>query len=309
MPITKIAKWLQSGVHLIQEDLGYSPVTLHHAIESYSNFLPVIEPTPQSIHAGSMVRWHEWGDRRFRPTMFAKHNIMYGWRFSQGHYSSFELAMPEFDDFGQCEIVPAWQCEIQDVVGFSSSKSDLQQFTDLDQFAQARTPNWIEEITEENLLRNLAHSEIRIGNELHADTTTDHFCRYRWDGRTFLMNDGGSHHFAAARYIADKLNRKVYLNGKLKIYSINPSSVEALRERFDILVIDDSAEEQNQFHQAMKAFSATYLWRKLPPPHENSRAIFLPKNETRSRTVAANLKTAGTYDLAALLQAIVEQQT
>ncbi|QSB03796.1 hypothetical protein JWZ98_22685 (plasmid) [Methylomonas sp. EFPC1] len=241
--------------------------------------------------------------------MFVKHNIMYGWQFSQGRYSSFELATPEFDHFGQCETTPAWQCEIQDVAGLSSSTSDLQQYADLDQFAQARTPNWIVDITEDNLMRNLAHNEIRIGNELRADTTTDHFCRYRWDGRIFLLNDGGSHHFAATRYIAGKLNRKVYLNGKLKTYSINPDSVKALCNRFDIVVIDNSAEEKNQFHRAMEAFSATYSWRKLPPPYENSRAIFLPKNETRSRTVAANLKTAGAYDLAALLQAIVEQQT
>lgn len=308
MPITKITKWLQYGVHLIQEDLGYRPVRLHNAIESYPNILPKLESAPSTIYAGDVVRWHEWGELRFRPTRHIKHNVMLGWRFSLGGYTSFELTMPEFDHFGRCETTPGWECDIQQVVGLASSKSDLDQFTDLDQFAETRTPNWIEEITEANLLRNLAHAEIRIGNELHADTTDDHFCRYQWDGRILLNNNGGSHHFAAVRYIAGKLHRKVRLNGKLKTYSINPSSVEALRNRFDILVIDDSAEEQNQFHHAMRAFSATYLWRKLPLPYDNNRAVFLPKNEPRSRTVATHLKTAGAYDLGALLKKLVEQQ-
>lgn len=305
MPITDIKKWFKTGVGLIQEDLGYSPVKLLNAIDSHPNFLPKLEEKPKTINEGDIVRWHEWGEMRYSFTKYAKHNVMLGWRYSQGTYSSFEQVMPEFDHFGQYEATPNWECEIQDIAGLSSSKSNLNQFTNLDQFIKTRYPSLIEEIAERNLLSNLAHNEIRIGHELHADTTADCFSRYSWDNRIFLRNHGGSHHFAAARYIAGKLGRKVRLNGKLKSYSINPRSVEALRARFDIVVIDDSAKEQNQLLHAMKAFSATYLWRQLPPPYDNCRAIFLPKDETRSRTVAGYLKTAGAFDLGAFLQSLI----
>jgi len=307
MSITTITKWLKIYVNLIQEDIGYRPVKLLNAIDSYPGFLPKLEETPKSIHDGDIVKWHEWGDKRYNFTEYSDHTVMLGWRYSHGSYTSFEQVMPEFDYFGQRETRPNWVCEIQDITGLSNSKDNLNQFASLDQFVKTTRPRLIEEITEQNLLSNpnLAHNEIRIGHELHADTKDDHFSRYLWDNRIFLSNNGGSHHFAAARYIAGKMGRKIRLNGKLITYSINPRSVEALRERFDIVVIDDSAKEQNQFHQAMKAFNATYLWRRLPQPYDNYRAIFLPKDETRSKTVASYLKTAGAYDLGEFLRTLI----
>lgn len=290
---------------MIQEDIGYSPVKLRNAIDSYPDFLPKLEEPQKTINERDIVRWHEWGDKRYNFTEYSDLTVMLGWRYSHGSYTSFEQAMPEFDNFGQHETRPNWVCEIQDITGLLSSKDNLNQFASLDQFVKTTRPRLIEEITEQNLLSNLAHNEIRIGHELHADTKDDHFSRYLWDNRIFLSNNGGSHHFAAARYIAGKMGRKIRLNGKLITYSINPRSVEALRERFDIVVIDDSAKEQNQFHQAMKAFSATYLWRRLPQPYDNCRAIFLPKDETRSKTVASHLKTAGAYDLGKYLRTLI----
>jgi len=304
MTMTDITKLLKTGMNLIREDLGYSPVKLLNAIDSYPEFLPKLEDAPKTIHEGDIVRWHEWGEMRFRPREYSPHNVMIGWVNSQGRYASFDLAMPEFDHFGQCEVTPNWECDIQEIVGLSGSKSHLNQFTSLDDFAETEYTSLIDEITEERLLKNLAHDEIRIGRETRRDTTSDHFSRFLWDNRIFLSNHGGSHHFAAARYIAGKTGREVRLNGKLKTYSINPHSVEALRNRFDIVLIDDGAEEQNQFHRSMSAFNATYLWRKLPPPYNNSRAIFLPKNEARSKTVAGYLKAAGAYDLGAFLQTL-----
>lgn len=289
--------------------MGHSPTKLVAAIERYPAFLPQLEVMPKTIWEGEIVRWHEWGEARFRHSRFHKHNVMPGWRFDQGKYTSFEMAMPELDNIGRCEVNPNWECDIQEVAGLLSSKSNLAKFANLDEFAQTKASNLIEEITEENLLHNLAHDEIRIGHELHCDTTTDHFSLYQWDHRIFLCNDGGSHHFAAARYIAGKMARKVRLFGKLKTYSINPNSVEAIRNRFEIVVIDDSAEEQNQFHRAMCAFRATYLWRKLPKPYNNSRAVFLPKDEARSKTAAGYLKEAGAYDLGTFLQTLIVPPT
>src|SRR3546814_4338531 len=70
----------------------------------------------------------------------------------------------------------------------------------------------IDEISHDRLRRNLAHNEIRI---LDKNSKADFFVRHTWDGRVFLANSGGSHHFAAARLIAGELGDKVPLNGLL----------------------------------------------------------------------------------------------
>ena len=121
-----------------------------------------------------------------------------------------------------CHETYDWECEIQDVYGFSASKSDLNKFTSLDQMAETSSPEMICELTERKLDANLAHREIRI---LHSSSTSDCLVRFTWNKRLFLMNAGGSHHFAAARYIAARLPKAVPLKVKLKTYSLQPEAV------------------------------------------------------------------------------------
>jgi hypothetical protein len=216
-----------------------------------------------------------------------------GWRNSAGYYSSFELNLPALEDIVQCKVVEQWECEIQDVKGLSSSKSVLKEFASLDALVETKSRELISEITEEKLRSNLAHNEIRIFHE----QTSDHFARYGWDGRTFLINSGGSHHFAAARYIASRICHPVPLRGKLRTYKINKLAIEELRRDFDVYAISDDADISNEFFNAMKRFQATYLSVKLPSPFENSCAIFLPKKEPRSKRVSRALREAGMFDI------------
>jgi len=289
----------------IQEDLGYSPVKLLKVIKEYPDFLPQLAEVPRSIHEGHVVKWHEWGERRYGLNIYSKSSMMC-WCFRNGYYESFHLAMPEFDSFGLCEEVPYWACEIQDVVGLSSAKSELHKFTSLDDLVETNSSEMINIITEEQLQKNLAHNEIRIIHQ--GNRTTDHFSSYLWDKRIFLSNSGGGHHFAAARYIASRIKQKVPLKGKLMTYSINPKSLDALCEKFSIFVISNGNPESNLFNDAMRAFRATYGWRSLPRPYDSYRAIFLPKDEPRSILVANVLLDAGVYDLGAYLAELVNRQ-
>lgn len=43
------------------------------------------------------------------------------------------------------------------------------------------------------------------------------------------MNDGGSHHFSAARYISSRLNVPVPLKARLYIYGVNEYAVAGLK--------------------------------------------------------------------------------
>jgi len=91
------------------------------------------------------------------------------------------------------------------------------------------------------------------------------------------MNSGGSHHFAAARYIASRIKRRVPLHDRLRTYSISPLALGALLRDFDMHAISDDAAISSGFHNAMMTFRATYLWQHLPRPYEHARSHSLAK--------------------------------
>ena len=175
-----------------------------------------------------------------------------------------------------------------------------------DAMVEANSRDMIDEISVAKLDKNLAHSEIRI---IHKHDTSDHFTRYLWDGRLWLMNSGGSHHFAAAKYIAARLGQRVTLTGNLHTYSLNAIAIASLRRDFEMFVISDEAEICNAFLDAMRTFKATWLWHHMPRPYGNTRAILLPRSEPRSMRVAAALRRAGVVDFGAYLTEIAARQS
>lgn len=206
----------------IRESFGY-PITLLRLLDKYPNINVPIAEQKSVINAHSVTQWQNFCDH---PFLANKTGTLNGWRYFAGYYESFQHHLPEIENFCRCEVIKNWSCDIQDVVGLSESKSDLDKFTSLDSMVEANSQEMIETITEENLRSNLSHNQIRIFNE----NSGDYFSIYMWDGRIFLMNQGGSHHFAAARYIASRIRHKVPLRGTLYAYSIDPSAIHSLRQ-------------------------------------------------------------------------------
>lgn len=209
-------------------------------------------------------------------------------------WDSFQIERPEYAEIGHCEITPAWTCDISDIYGFSASKSELRDFVSTDEMVKTNSPGMIDEITHEKLAKNLAHKEIRI---IHSPNTSDHFTHYLWDGRLWLNNQGGSHHTAAAKYIAARLNQPVSLTGSLHTYSLNADAVTSLCRDFEMFIINDDAEVNQAFSKAMENFKAMWLWHTMPSPYQGNRAILLPKSEARSMRVAAELANANITNL------------
>lgn len=176
-------------------------------------------------------------------------------------------------------------------------KSELRDFTSTDAMVERNSRDMIDAITEAKLAENLAHTEIRI---IHAPSGGgDHFERNAWDaGRLFLINGGGSHHFAAAKYIAARLQRSVPLRGRLNSYSLNAAAVASLCRDFAMFVVrDDDAGIALAFGDAMRQFRATWLWHHMPRPYDGTRAVLLPRAERRSARVAELLRDVGIADL------------
>lgn len=276
----------------INEDLG-RPITLLRLIDECPDMRVELTEPVQVIDAQSVAQWHHWGNQPSNDDPYRKRGAILGWRHSAGRYNSFEIHRSEFENLGHCEVVENWNCDIHDVTGLTFSKSKLHKFTSLDSMVETNSRELIDSITEDKLLKNLAHDEIRI---LSRENTSDYFTRYLWDDRIFLVNNsGGSHHFAAARYIASRIAYPISLQGTLRTYFINPLAIDSLQCDFDMYSISDDAAISNGFHEAMERFCATYFWQYLPRPYEHARAILLPKCDPRSMRVSTVLRDAGFF--------------
>lgn len=297
MDWNKVGKWC---VDSLREMVG-EPVAMRRFLEQHR--VAVLDPTEleetTSIAMSSVRPWHAWGDNGVTRCSRA----MSGWRDAGGGYESISLELAEFNGFGCEEVIEAWSCDITDVHGLLASKSPLRRYPTLDDFAQARAPRYISPISEELLNANLAHSEIRI---LHDNS--DYLVWHGWDGRVFLANSGGSHHFAAARYIAANLGKAVPLTARLYRRFLNADAVIALAEEFEVFVLSDDAVALCAFQDAMASCRATYLWRPLPAPLDHMRAVFFPRDEDRAARVAREFRRVGAIDLMNHLKTLVAKQ-
>lgn len=260
-----------------------------------------------SIAADSVPRWHEWGQRsRVDGAMFKAGEIL-GWKTHRNFgYRSYRVVRPDLAWFGDCAQLPGWHCDIQDVDGLNASKSTLVGFGSLDAMALQEAPWLIDEVSSTGLARLLERHEIKA---LRRRCSGDHFVRYLWDGRIFLINRSGSVQFAAARFIAARLKRRVALGGDLQLLSIEPWAVTSLRRDFELFAVSArDAFASIAFHEALRSSRTPYLSKRMPRPHADTEVIFLPRDDRRSMAMAAELRAAGFPDVGKHLSTLVLRQ-
>lgn len=102
----------------------------------------------------------------------------------------------------------------------------------------------------------MGHRELRLDRM--------RFAEYPWaERRLYWLNDGGSHHFGAARYQACRLGIEVPLTGRLCRYSVNVSMITALRQKWHLYAIP-ADEIFGSFFDAMNAFECPFGHSELP---------------------------------------------
>jgi hypothetical protein len=173
--------------------------------------------------------------------------------------------------------------------------------------AQLACRDLIRKETISHLHELLGHREIRI---IHHPDTSDGFARFLWDSdRVFLMNSGGSHHFAAARYVAGRLSEPVALSGVMMTYTLNEAFIRELLRDFEILLLPDRI-IYPAFRNLMRKFQASFAVRPLPRPrrHDGVDMIFLPRANARSVKVAAALRNSGISDCSGYFEGVLRRQ-
>lgn len=278
------------------------PVELERVLTKYGDISVDLTPS-QNADANSVIRWEELGvgahpHGRDQGWVLGWHRHGDVWQSYDHHSANMESIMVEDSD-------DDWACDIRLVEGLSAPKSELKDFSTLDHMAESACLGLIEDVSPEGLAKNLAWSEIRIVNQKN---TTDHFRHYAWDGRIHLINDGGSHHFAAARFLAGKLNAPVQLTGRLKDINLSHKAVQGLREEFDMYPIKDCQMLFGEIMDALRSYDAGFCLMDLPRPFQNNKVIMLPKDIARSVAASKFLAQAGLPELGAHLEDLCDKQ-
>lgn len=125
---------------------------------------------------------------------------------------------------------PSCNVDIRQIEGLCSSKSPLADFGSLDAFAEARCAGLLKDTDE------LAVKKMLRWNDLPRREPYL-LSRFAWDGRLFFWNNGGSHHFAAARLLAGRLGFCLEVRGVVSDVSLRPETVSSLVDEFHVFAV------------------------------------------------------------------------
>lgn len=284
----------QSTRSLVWERYLGRPLTLGHLLQS-AHVPSAPMAVDCSISEARVTRWGAWPADAY---WTGRADEVRGWEVRDGQYRPCRRSIP-LTALTETVSLPDFRCDIGDVEGLAASKSPLGSYTSLDDFAIERCAWLLASISTDTLERALAHHEIRI---LRGG---DSFSQYGWDGRLFLSNSGGSHHFAAARFLARHLGHRVPLHGTLNACHLVPSAVDALCSGYDIYA---PSVAPNALHAALEAIGATYFIQALPAPYSGVEAVFLPRDVPRSLRASRAFHDSGVFDVSEHLRAQLARQ-
>ena len=274
-----------TALQKLQHALGWRPKPINPICGEALRSVP---QTPFSISYGStLLRWHEWANK-YSYVDNLRAGELEGWRPGRKWIEKYVVHVPCLQDLVIHERHDHWVCDIQHVQAFSASKSPLKDLVSVEEMALKYCQWALHDMSPTGIQTNLDWDQVRITK---PGNTSDWFFRCEWDGRLFLMNDGGSHHFAAARQIAATIGQPVPLCGLLNEYKINHQAAAELDAQFVVFGLDAGA--RGAFREAMQAFGATYLVRHLPPPLHDQQLVFLPRDNPKSMQVAELARACG----------------
>lgn len=277
------------------------PYVVHRVLERNPNIKVDFNESEKTVALESVIAWENWAEFGSRGSYLDCRNMDVKHRDLCNEL----IKKYDFSNFISIQSIEKWQCDIRDIEGLSSSKSKLEIYPTLDDFAVRGTTEFLDDISEENLNKMLGYSEMRIINN---SNTSDHFIQHQWDGRIFLMNDGGSHHFAAARYIAKKLKKEVAITGRLERYTFNQPLITELLEDFDIFIMRERDIFGN-FFEAMRIYGVIFCIYWLPRQFGNKKMLLFPKKYKRSKQVANMLIDFDFFDFGKYLYDTCYHQT
>lgn len=199
-------------------------------------------------------------------------------------------------------VVPAFECDLQDVEGLHGGKAMELSFATVQAFGKYFADFLSASATPEALRAMLAHDEVRI---LHPNGG-DGFALDLWDGRLFLSNHGGSHHFAGAAYIARQLGTALALRGPCVVTWLAEPGWRWLLDRYRLLGAPYDLGRNMPWQMGQVA---TILGECLQLSKTSHGALFLlPCHHRATDAVVNALAAHGCIDQTVVIEKLLEQQ-
>lgn len=302
-------KQLAKSLYRSALDEAGIPATMAAVLQAHPALLKADFLEKKTASSNDIHRWDGLGAsaRGFD----GQQGILLGWADALGSYQSIDLPVPALKSLVTSKRIDSFSCDIADIETLSGGKSSLTDFENLDDFARQRCADKIADVSKQGLMKNLQHDQIRI----LGPNPSDSLSRFAWDDRINLLNDGGAHHFAAARYIAKTTGISVPITARLHEYALSAVAANELTGQFDIFAIGDPSSDPRAglaMQDAFKSLRATFFIGSMPwSPNTHTReasAVFLPKSDAKSQRVAKLFRKEGMMDLGALLEEKLEHQ-
>lgn len=199
--------------------------------------------------------------------------------------------------------VEGFEFDIADIEGIGNSKSSDRYFASVKAFGRDFSTYDKESVDVAGLSRMLSHREVRVLRREPGDAVGVRL----WDGRLFLYNAGGSHHFAGAHYIASEIKMCVPLRAKLEVIELNVPAVRWLLERFTPISIPlNTANAISRLVAQMLGSSYT-----LQVPSGLARAtelLLVPEVGDASAVVLEQFESAGMPRINSWFEGLVREQ-
>ena len=296
------------SVRRILRSLFRSPIDLETLLKNNSALPANLAPSDRRAGVGgsSVVRWeHLWSPSGNNHHHHLRHDaglLPLHWQPLYGRAAAWtDLSLVKM--FADLHTIPDWTCDITDITAIHASQSDLSIFENLDEFAEAKCGELIKDVSLAGLKRNLVHDGIRI---LNTASHADYLQRWAWDGRLFLMNDGGSHHFAAARWLARKLGVPVPIRSQLRTVSIRRDAVEQLVAGYDLFAVNGRQDASFSYalYEALQSSGTPFLFCALPASLGFGDILIFESDDRRSWPVVDALRRHGATSIAPVLEKI-----
>ncbi|MCZ4337718.1 DUF6685 family protein [Shewanella colwelliana] len=218
-------------------------------------------------------------------------------------YSDWE--MPLFNQAITTRFIDRYSINIREIDGLSSGKCIPSNFETLDDLALDRidTLPKLPKDPEDALVEALKHQEIRL---IHS-TLSEPVIKMAWDNRSYLINNGGAHHFAVARYLAEKLGKSADLNYECRYFaecSLDAVAIREIQQAYNLVVVkQDAICEFTDFLNDYRGhcYRTNFL--------ENYAQLYIfPRDNAQMNAIAEGLKEIGHLDMNKQLSELLELQ-
>jgi len=217
-----------------------------------------------------------------------------------------ELECPALEQFCSPRSFGAVTLDIREITCLSASKGPLASSETLDDFAVSECRREIGSGTSEQLEACLRYYGVRLASPFKDDG--EELVAVAWSGGTICWpNSDGSHHFAAARYIAGVLQQPVPITASLTSYSISHEAVAMLAQDFFAWVMPDH-DKTWLFIRMIHQYGLEVGIATMPRPYRNKLLILLPRGSAGASQVKSMITASGATPFSLFTDIWLEQQ-